>query len=444
MSLPAIEIIVGTYSEYLLGYQLIRQRDDSQAQLKQTFADKSHAGSIKCLAAKGKWIASGGIDDRIFIYDMERRKQAHILTNHTGTINTLVFASDATHLLSGGADGHMIATRVGSWRIEGDWPKAHNRKAVNLLACHPSNRLALSLGADLVLNTWNLIKGRVAYRTNLRSKRELGTAPDCLSWSTTGEHFTLSGPLALAIFEIRSASIVRHIKLPAKAICVAWLDASNCLAGLENGSIAWISLEEGGEEDQEQHPHIIAAHEQRVKAMSCLQDTLVTISSSGELKVWQFPSVADKKLQLLAEANIDCRPTCLALLDLQQCGKQQQEPQHDKQLPESRLDSRQPKEQQPAMATRRGFVSIEFDQQAKDDEENSENSPVSAEEEAESDDAESDDAESDEEESDEVESDEEEDERQAQKQQRVTNRKRQAPLKSALKSNKSKKSKTNK
>lgn len=243
---PDIEIIVGTYEEFLLGYQLVAPEDAAQdkRQLKQTFADKSHAGSIKSVAVQGPWVASGGSDDRIFIYDMRTRKQAQILLSHAGTVNTLVFSPDLTHLLSGSADGHMIATRVGSWTTEGDWRKAHAGQPVSHISCHPSSKLALSLGGDLVLNTWNLVKGRVAYKTNLKSKRTLGSSPECLSWSTNGDHFTLSGPLLLEVWDIKSANVVRRAKTPSKPICVGWLNEDDCLVGLENGSIAWLSLKD--------------------------------------------------------------------------------------------------------------------------------------------------------------------------------------------------------
>lgn len=38
--------------------------------------------------------------------------------------------------------------------------------AVSFLACHPSGKLALSVGKDRTLRTWNLVKGRPAYTTN--------------------------------------------------------------------------------------------------------------------------------------------------------------------------------------------------------------------------------------------------------------------------------------
>ncbi|KAH8289393.1 hypothetical protein KR054_004565 [Drosophila jambulina] len=355
---PDIEIIVGTYEEYLLGYQL-KEEDEksSKIQLKQTFADKSHAGSIKSVAVQGHWVATGGSDDRIFVYDMRTRQQSQILLSHAGTVNTLTFSPDLTHLLSGSADGHMIATRVGSWSTEGDWRKAHAGQPVTHISCHPSSKLALSLGGDQVLNTWNLVKGRVAYKTNLKSKKTLGSAPECLSWSTSGDHFTMSGPLVIEIWDIKNANVVRRAKTPAKPICVSWLNSKECLAGLENGSIAWISLEEG-----EDDPKILPAHESRVKAISYLNETLATASSSGEIKVW-LCSLEKRELEELATTNIDCRPTGLGLLDLSQFGNarnvQTKRIKVEDKKPAAKAESNESVKVLPAP---RGFVTIEYEQ----------------------------------------------------------------------------------
>ncbi|KAH8247956.1 hypothetical protein KR038_010867 [Drosophila bunnanda] len=362
---PDIEIIVSTYNEFLLGYQVTAAEEDGEKsnklKLKQTFADKSHAGSIKCLSVQGPWVATGGIDDRIFIYDMRIRKQSQILLSHAGTVNTMTFSPDLTHLLSGSADGHMIATRVGSWTTEGDWRKAHAGQPVTHISCHPSSKLALSLGGDQVLNTWNLVKGRVAYKTNLKSKKTLGSAPECLSWSTSGDHFTISGPLLLEIWDIKTANVVRRAKTPAKPVCVSWLDAKECLTGLENGSIAWISLEDG-EDGTEAAPKIIPAHESRVKAMAYLNETLATVSSSGEIKLWRC-CLDKRELEELASTNIDCRPTGLGLLDLSQFGNAHPQTERVKALDKPAVEAQT--SQSAKVPAPRGFVTIEFEQDEK-------------------------------------------------------------------------------
>ncbi|XP_033169902.1 p21-activated protein kinase-interacting protein 1-like [Drosophila mauritiana] len=357
---PEIEIILGTYEEVLLGFKLIESPTDDltksvKFQLKQTFADNSHAGAITSVAVQWPWVATGGTDDRIFVYDMRTRKQSQIILSHAGTVNTLEFSPDLSHLLSGSDDGHMIATRVGSWTKEGVWKKAHAGRVVTYISCHPSSKLALSLGCDQVLNTWNLVKGRVAYKTNLKNKATLGCHPGCLSWSKQGDHFTLSGPLTLEIWGIEGANVIRRIDMPAKPICVTWLDGNECLTGLDNGSIVWISLKD----KDDTPPTFIPVHNERVKAIAYLNELLATVSSAGEIKVWKI-DMETRKLEEIASTIVDFRPTAMGLLDLCEFGNDQPVEQGIKVEKKPMANVETGQSAKPAAP--RGFVTIEYDQ----------------------------------------------------------------------------------
>ena len=43
-----------------------------------------------------------------------------------------------------------------------------DRSAVHSVSVHPSGKLALTVGADRSLHTWNLITGRSAFITNIK------------------------------------------------------------------------------------------------------------------------------------------------------------------------------------------------------------------------------------------------------------------------------------
>lgn len=165
------------------------------------------------------------------------------MLSHEGTINSLAFTPDGTHLLSAGDDGRMIATRLKTWFTEATWKKAHNGSSVTHVSCHPSGKLALSLGSDLVLRTWNLVKGRVAYKTNLKSRNTLGAQPDCLAWSPKGDYFTISGQRVVEFWSIKTADVMRSQKTKSKPICLTWIADDVCLVGLEDGKILWLNAE---------------------------------------------------------------------------------------------------------------------------------------------------------------------------------------------------------
>lgn len=173
--------------------------------------------------------------------------------SHQGTINALAFTPDGTHLLTGGDDGRMIATRLKTWFTDATWKKAHNGSPVTHISCHPSGKLALSLGSDLVLRTWNLVKGRVAYKTNLKSRNTLGSLPDCLAWSPTGDYFTITGQRVVEFWSIKNADVARSHKTKSKPVCLKWVTNDACVVGLEDGKILWLSTDSEEEKVNNYH-----------------------------------------------------------------------------------------------------------------------------------------------------------------------------------------------
>jgi len=139
-----IEIVVGTYEEFIVGYKVKNsvglsplsflcasftficfEFQDDSIELSQSFATPSHTGSVKCITAAGRYLASGGSDDKIIIHDMKLRAENKVLMHHNGTVNALAFSENGTHIFSGSTDGSLYAIRTGNWKIEKFWPKAH-------------------------------------------------------------------------------------------------------------------------------------------------------------------------------------------------------------------------------------------------------------------------------------------------------------------------------
>uniref|UniRef100_A0A1B6DFU6 Uncharacterized protein n=1 Tax=Clastoptera arizonana TaxID=38151 RepID=A0A1B6DFU6_9HEMI len=118
------EVIVGTYEEYVLGYQLVL-KENGDLELVQSFATHSHRASVRSLATKGKLLVSGSVDEMINIYDMEQRKEIGAIMENSGTITCLCFTPDGSHLVVASEDGSIKFFRVGSWQIEKDFTTAH-------------------------------------------------------------------------------------------------------------------------------------------------------------------------------------------------------------------------------------------------------------------------------------------------------------------------------
>ncbi|XP_038206324.1 p21-activated protein kinase-interacting protein 1-like [Zerene cesonia] len=293
------ELIVGTYEGFLLGYSI--QPEEEATKLKQTFATHSHTASVRCISTAGKFLASGGTDDKVVVIDLITRKEHTVLMNHDGSINAVAFTHGGTHLLTGSDDGSIIVTRTGNWQIEKVWKKAHGGQPVTAVAVHPSDKLVLSLGGDRTLRTWNLIKGRPAFTINLASKGI--TLPTEIKFSPGGDRFSLVSQQTVDIWKISEAGLEKRITCNSKPITVQWSSDEQVFVGLENGNILSVSV-------SETQALTYPAHRQRVKCVHFENNMLYSASSAGEIKTW---SVDDKILREICCANAACRITCVAL-----------------------------------------------------------------------------------------------------------------------------------
>lgn len=100
-----MDVIIGSYDGVISGYRLVRTASESRdvvssfqsygasllifvlrlQKFKQSFADTSHKGCIKYLAASRKGlVASGSTDETIHLFDLHRRTDVGSLVSHEG------------------------------------------------------------------------------------------------------------------------------------------------------------------------------------------------------------------------------------------------------------------------------------------------------------------------------------------------------------------------
>ena len=297
------EIIVGTYEQYMLGYKV--NNIVNEYKMERTFATRSHISSVRGVASNRHYLASGGADDSVYLYDMRYRIESGRLMHHNSTVNCVAFTPDASHLFTCSDDGTIAAIRCGNWQVEKHWRTPHKGLAVNTLAIHPTGKIALSTGADGILRTWNLVKGRQAYATNLAPRLKLDAANvTVLKWSPNGEKYLLAVNQRIDVYSVELAGIDSEITLDSKIICVEFLRDDLIAVGLENGQIKLYDLEKSVATVE------AVAHDIRVKCMAFKGDLLVTASSSGEIKLWRYGKY---KLDMLQRVNCGARITCLSL-----------------------------------------------------------------------------------------------------------------------------------
>jgi len=93
--------------------------------------------------------------------------------------------------------------------------KAHEGGVIDI-SVHPSGKLALSVGKDRALKTWNLVKGRTGYVTNLK-----GVA-DSVKWSPSGDFYAVSIDSRVDIYGTSSAKVVYSIAFGKRASIIVF------------------------------------------------------------------------------------------------------------------------------------------------------------------------------------------------------------------------------
>ncbi|XP_033207209.1 p21-activated protein kinase-interacting protein 1-like [Belonocnema kinseyi] len=300
---PNFEVIVGTYEQFLLGYKI--DNVVNEYRMEQTFATHSHLASIRSVACNKHYLASGGADETICLYDMRYRSENGKLMHHNDSVNCVTFTPDASHLLTGSSDGSIGVVRCGNWQVEKLWQKPHKGLPIEALAVHPSGKMALSTGGDGVLRTWNLVKGKLAYATNLVPRwKAFAKNINILKWSPNGEKYLIATNNKVDVYSVETGGVDEEIQLDSKIICVEFLNDGLIAMGFEDGKIGFYDLEENS------HTLNVSAHGARLKCMQHYDDLLVTASSSGEIKLWRFTT---DSMTLLNRVTCNSRIVCLTL-----------------------------------------------------------------------------------------------------------------------------------
>lgn len=195
---------------------------------------KSVAFSPDC-----KWLASGGSDMTVKIWDVEQRELRAILTDHTDLVSQVAFSPDGKILASASfdntvklwsvPDGDVIATLRG------------HQKEVRGIAFSPDSTMLVSVGDDGTARLWNASSGE-----SLRLM--VGNTGPILSiaFSPDGRYFATGsrGPSTLTIWDVNSRKSLSPVVIPQQKREVVSLAFSSdgqmlAIAGNWNGFQIW-------------------------------------------------------------------------------------------------------------------------------------------------------------------------------------------------------------
>lgn len=336
--------------------------------MKKSFASHCHTASVRAVAASGRYVASGGADDKVFIFDMLKRQESSLLNLQRGTVTTLAFTPDTSHLFVGDSSGALIAYSTKTWELHKAWPKAHKGNAINLIRIHPSGKLAVTLGSELNMQLWNLIRGTCVNTTNLKAIPELGRIVDCIEWNASGDYLAISGAKVVQIWNTKTAVSERSFPVSHQPTCLAWIDEQTLAIGLASGHILFRKNADGATENETKEQEMFS---KRLKGMSMQAPFLTTICSDGEVALFKLDEDEFGKFTKITHTNVGCRPTCVTLLDKSAFASMKPESGDDEEEEEEDVEEEQ---QQKKPNKRRGSLvkgSVEVIEEEEDDDEDS-------------------------------------------------------------------------
>jgi len=282
------------------------EKENDEFSLEQSFTNHTHCGSIRSLAISDKYIASGSTDETVKLFNLKTRTEVGSLIQQEGSINSLQFYQNS-HLFSGSDDGTICIWKPGSWQclktLQG------HKNSVVALSVHPSGKLALSLAKDRSLKTWNLIKGRPAFTTNIKA------VGDLVQWSPDGTIYAVVINHRVDIYSVETAGIIHSIDFGRKVNALIFLSGNILVIGGEGENIEFHAA------NKKAILGVFPTKTNRIKALNCIPSPenkskhwLISSSSDGFIKIWD---IEDDKLdqipKLLAKVSTGCRITCQAI-----------------------------------------------------------------------------------------------------------------------------------
>lgn len=288
---PTFRVIVGSYEHTLLCLSLMLYPEGEV--FTPIFYFTPHTQSIRCLAQSRRYLASGGNDEHIRLYDLQKRKELGTLLHHNGSVVVLKFF-ESKWLLSGAADGKICIWRTKDWDVLAEL-KGH-QGTVNDISIHPSGKLALSVSDDKTLRLWNLMTAKKA------SILKLGEAALKVNWTDDGEHYILGFDRRITVYKAENVKQIRELvfKSPLQHMDIvsfeddkgekgSWLVSSH-----NDGRIVFRSLNDTvtGNPGEEIETFELVAHAVRVKHFSFMESSgvpyLCSVSSDGRTVIWDL------------------------------------------------------------------------------------------------------------------------------------------------------------
>lgn len=307
-----VRISVGTYEHVLYGIDAtIKQHDGNfETTFNPVYMFEAHTAQIKACAVGGRYLASGGVDEVLKLYDLKKRKDLGSLLSHDGSITAIKFPASGSHMLSSDENNRIIIWRCKDWTPQIQMTTRHG--VVNDLSIHPSGKIALSVGRDRNVRLWNLVTGKKAAAFKL-GKEE----PFQVSWNRSGTQYAILFDKFIRIYDMSAISQCEFSAERSRFHALVWLTDDSIACTLESGVIQVLDVA------MKTMKYELKGHKTRVKAISLQivkpdnseeeRTVMISGSTDGEIKLWTF--ITDQWKEIGSHDCGGSRITCLATCD---------------------------------------------------------------------------------------------------------------------------------
>jgi protein MAK11 len=317
MSGPSV-LLFGTYEGGVIAFETEIEKDGS-VNVDQIMSTACHVGCVRSAAGCGRFAATGGTDELINVFDVQ--KKTHLGTMggsvHTATVTAVAVSPVGGLLVSGCEDGQVAITRLKDSQTLKSF-KGH-KSAILDIACHPSGKVALSISTDNTLRMWDLTRGTcAAVRTVCPAKRPnsvrgpVSSANMQVKYSPEGTRYALLLPGGK--IEICSSSSMDVLTYEGSNTSVCPIAEDLFLVGDIRGALRLVEI-------KDESIHVVAeiadSHSSRIKGIariaSDLKDSLFACSvcAEGKMTFLRYER-ASRNLEVVRSVDTGSRITCFA------------------------------------------------------------------------------------------------------------------------------------
>jgi protein MAK11 len=302
------KLAIGTYDGILLCYQILNVPESCASRPPSVppdhvglfatllFTEHPHPSAVRSLAGCRQFLASGGYDGSISVFDVLQLKLRGGLVQHEDSVDALSFF-ESSYLVSGSVDRSLCVWRLADMcmmkRLTG------HTGPVGALAISPTGKFMLSAGREGALRMWDLMRGH-----NART-RPIGVSPVVIAFSDDSRRFLFGYDRVVQVVDgVTEASLFTFQH--AKAVTCAAVQGESVWVGCADGHICRWSTETGeliGE-------YVISQN--RVKMVAADGKYVVTLTSAGEVIVGVVGQ--DNEVSTVLKWVIDNRITCGAFV----------------------------------------------------------------------------------------------------------------------------------